>query len=373
MKFTKISFFLLLISFSQMTHALNVPDGSNGYIGEFYPTQSYLNVRVSNANRAQGTIGINNTKSYCNKSNNGVGDFLFPLPGGQDGEYGLKLYNKNASPEENKTNYLVAAINGKIVIQHSPSNQGMRLSAFIDLNRGKASDIRGENSNTIITNGPLCWYGFYTRFESSQLNINSYSIYAVGNVKPGIYDFVRPLYWSAAQPKTGGGGYIVDTVPFSFDDGPIHVLKKCNVTPMSSTNIQFAPQLAKQYSSPKLLDKYLAGIMVSCPNNGSLYVSLKPFGELVDSSKTGMKMKPDNPLNANEAAPYISVSDGEKSVTDAICNKNDSNAFEFYNGKQLGSYKDSSLMKSLSFNLCAQGNVPANNYKGSIDVSILVE
>lgn len=40
MKFTKISF-LLLISFSQMTHALNVPDGSNGYIGEFYPTQSY--------------------------------------------------------------------------------------------------------------------------------------------------------------------------------------------------------------------------------------------------------------------------------------------------------------------------------------------
>ncbi|MEX6205514.1 hypothetical protein AB6G04_01720 [Proteus mirabilis] len=46
-----------------------------------------------------------------------MAEFFIPIPQEvEEGEYGLKLYNKNASEAENRENYLVAAINGIVSI-----------------------------------------------------------------------------------------------------------------------------------------------------------------------------------------------------------------------------------------------------------------
>ena len=97
--------------FPLLTKALVIPDNGTGYIGELTPPQSYMSLS-SSGNTYGAAVGVNNVVDYCSKNSAQWQSFLFPFPGSQEGEYGLKLYNKNVSEEENRENYLVAAING---------------------------------------------------------------------------------------------------------------------------------------------------------------------------------------------------------------------------------------------------------------------
>ncbi|HDT0722163.1 TPA: hypothetical protein ACG0QJ_003754 [Proteus mirabilis] len=370
MKLTKINLFLFPLLFSPISHALIVPDNTTGYIGDLAPYQRSLSISLSDPSNYGGTVGVNNIANFCGSNKEGWKSYLFPFPGSNSGEYGLKLYNKNASDEENKQNYLIAAINGTVSITFVYYQNGTYDTVNIRLVRGKEVSRQGNYSDSFTIPVPMCWFGSVHRISSATLNISSYSVYAVGHVKPGIYDFVAPIYFTGAQTSSSRP---VSKVPFSFGNGPIHVLKTCQVAPLDSTNIQFLSQLAGKFNSPKLLDKQIANMTISCPNSGNLYVSLKPYGELVTSSKTGMKMTPVTPLKQTESAPYITVSNGEKSITDSACRKNDSTALPFYDGQSFGAYQSGSIVKSLSFNLCAEGTIPANKYTGSIDVSFLIE
>ncbi|HGN1897690.1 TPA: hypothetical protein ACKRX1_003482, partial [Proteus mirabilis] len=104
----KISLFVLSLFFPLLTKALVIPDNGTGYIGELTPPQSYMSLR-SSGNYYGAAVGVNNVVDYCSKNSAQWQNFLFPFPGSQEGEYGLKLYNKNVSEEENRENYLVAA------------------------------------------------------------------------------------------------------------------------------------------------------------------------------------------------------------------------------------------------------------------------
>ena len=101
--------------FPLLTKALVIPDNGTGYIGELTPPQSYISLR-SSGNYYGAAVGVNNVVDYCSKNSAQWQSFLFPFPGSQEGEYGLKLYNKNVSEAENRENYLVAAINGIVSI-----------------------------------------------------------------------------------------------------------------------------------------------------------------------------------------------------------------------------------------------------------------
>ncbi|MHD0330672.1 hypothetical protein ACY18M_17090, partial [Proteus mirabilis] len=95
----------------------------------------------------------------------------------------------------------------------------------ITLRRGKEVSRTEEYSNQFVYRHPMCWYGNLSRVSNTSLRISSYSIYAVGHVKPGIYDFVAPIYFTTAQTATSGGANPdLSSVPFSFGNGPIHVL-----------------------------------------------------------------------------------------------------------------------------------------------------
>lgn len=369
----KISLFVLPLFFPLLTKALVIPDNGTGYIGELTPPQSYMSLN-SSGNYYGAAVGVNNVVDYCSKNSAQWQSFLFPFPGSQEGEYGLKLYNKNVSEAENRENYLVAAINGIVAIDAVYYQNGTPSPTRITLRRGKEISRTEEYSNQFVYRHPMCWYGYISRVRNTSLRISSYSIYAVGHVKPGIYDFVAPIYFTTAQTATSGGtNPDLSSIPFSFGNGPIHVLKTCNVSPASSTNIQFAAQLAQNFKSAKLLEQSVASMLVSCPHSGNMYVTLKPYNELVNGSKTGMTMSPTIPLKNKEVAPYITVSDATKTITNAVCNNNSSEALEFYAGQPSGKYNGGSVYKSLSFNLCANGNIPTNTYKGSIDVSFLIE
>ncbi|EMH1104431.1 hypothetical protein V6A50_001094 [Proteus mirabilis] len=319
----KISLFVLSLFFPLLTKALVIPDNGTGYIGELTPPQSYMSLS-SSGNTYGAAVGVNNVVDYCSKNSAQWQSFLFPFPGSQEGEYGLKLYNKNASEAENRENYLVAAINGIVSIDAVYYQNGLPSPTKITLRRGKEISRTEEYSNQFVYRHPMCWYGYISRVNNTSLRISSYSIYAVGHVKPGIYDFVAPIYFTTAQTATSGGANPdLSSVPFSFGNGPIHVLK--------------------------------------------------PYNELVNASKTGMTMSPNIPLKDKEVAPYITVSDAAKKITNTVCNNNSAEALEFYAGQSLGKYNGGSVYKSLSFNLCANGNIPTNTYKGSIDVSFLIE
>ncbi len=367
----KISLFVLSLFFPLLTKALVIPDNGTGYIGELTPPQSYMSLS-SSGNTYGAAVGVNNVVDYCSKNSAQWQSFLFPFPGSQEGEYGLKLYNKNASEAENRENYLVAAINGIVSIDAVYYQNGTYSPTRITLRRGKEVSRTAEYADQFVYRHPMCWYGYISRVNNTSLRISSYSIYAVGHVKPGIYDFVAPIYFTTAQTATDAPPDL-SSVPFSFGNGPIHVLKTCNVSPASSTNIQFAIQLAQNFKSAKLLEQSVASMLVSCPHSGNMYVTLKPYNELVNGSKTGMTMSPSIPLKNKEVAPYITVSDATKTITNAVCNNNSSEALEFYAGQPSGKYNGGSVYKSLSFNLCANGNIPTNIYKGSIDVSFLIE
>lgn len=359
--------------FPLLTKALVIPENGTGYIGELTPPKSFIYLN-SSGNRYGAAVGVNNVIDYCSKNSSQWPSFLFPFPGSQEGEYGLKLYNKNVSAAENKENYLVAAINGTLTIKSVYGSNGSYTPTRITLRRGKEVSRTAEYPQEFVYRHPMCWYGNTSRIDTTDLIISSYSIYAVGHVKPGVYEFVAPIYFTVAQTATTSGDPPdIVSAPFSFGNGPIHVLKMCNVTPASSTNVQFASQLAQNFKSAKLLDQKVANMLVSCPHSGDLFVTLKPYNELVSASKTGMVMTPATPLKEKEVAPYITVSDADKTITNAVCNKNSSEALEFYAGQSLGKYNESAVYKSLSFNLCANGNIPTNTYKGSIDVSFLIE
>ncbi|HBC5916318.1 TPA: hypothetical protein KEY36_002907 [Proteus mirabilis] len=369
----KISFFVLSLFFPLLTKALVIPDNGTGYIGELTPPQSYM-LLYSSGNRYGAAVGVNNVVDYCSKNSAQWQSFLFPFPGSQEGEYGLKLYNKNVSEAENRENYLVAAINGTLTINSVYGNNGTITPTRITLRRGKEVSRTADYPREFSYRHPMCWFGSVSRVDNTSLRISSYSIYAVGHVKPGIYDFVAPVYFTAAQTATvSGDPPDLKSVPFSFGNGPIHVLKTCNVSPASSTNIQFATQLAQNFKSAKLLEQSVASMLVSCPHSGNMYVTLKPYNELVNGSKTGMTMSSNIPLKDKEVAPYITVSDAAKKITNAVCNNNSSEALEFYAGQSMGKYNGGTVYKLLSFNLCANGNIPTNTYKGSIDVSFLIE
>ncbi|MDC9734925.1 hypothetical protein [Proteus mirabilis] len=367
----KISLFVLSLFFPLLTKALVIPDNGTGYIGELTPPQSYM-LLYSSGNRYGAAVGVNNVVDYCSKNSAQWQSFLFPFPGSQEGEYGLKLYNKNASEAENRENYLVAAINGTLTINSVYSNNGTYTPTRITLRRGKEVSRTADYPSEFSYRHPMCWFGRFSRVDNTSLRISSYSIYAVGHVKPGIYDFVAPVYFTTAQTATEAPPDL-SSVPFSFGNGPIHVLKTCNVSPASSTNIQFAAQLAQNFKSAKLLEQNVASMLVSCPHSGNMYVTLKPYNELVNGSKTGMTMSSNIPLKDKEVAPYITVSDAAKKITNAVCNNNSSEALEFYAGQSMGKYNGGTVYKLLSFNLCANGNIPTNTYKGSIDVSFLIE
>ncbi|MGR6439676.1 hypothetical protein ACU42Y_16985 [Proteus mirabilis] len=72
-----------------------------------------------------------------------MAEFLFPFPGSRRGEYGLKLYNKNVSEEENRENYLVAAINGIVSIDALYYQNGLPFPDRITLREEKKFLNRG--------------------------------------------------------------------------------------------------------------------------------------------------------------------------------------------------------------------------------------
>lgn len=346
--------------------ALIIPADAEGYVGEITPDKRSFFFKIYNNGRG-GTIGMNNQIKTCAsfKEESIYSRYLFKIPG--TNEYGLRLVNTSLSDTENANNYLVAAINGVINTKRFGWGGGTAQSDTFTLVRSKGS------SKSLSQRGPLCWEVDYTSMLAEvSLYISTYSIYAQGKIKPGYYQF-SPIMWTAVTPSSNASSGYEKGETLSWGSSPITVLKNCNVSTNSETYINFNPQLSKNYSSPTLLDNKLASMQVSCPDSGNLYIVIKPYNDLVSGSNTGMKMV-GNKNNEDAPTPYISVSDGNKSVSNNVCGNNATSAFKYFDGQSIGSIKQNSpIMKLLSFNLCAKGSIPTDAYKGSIDVSFIVE
>ncbi|EKT60858.1 hypothetical protein OO7_02136 [Providencia sneebia DSM 19967] len=307
-------------------------------------------------------------------------DFTYYAP---EKAYGITLVNENDS-----NNKIVLLINGtfsgtyyKLKNQHSvltTSSVTLKNSKVVS----KTSDIYLVPQNNVDI-GPFS-FGLKPRagadgfFDSQELDytgtITSFSAYAPSKLKKGrFFAKDRLIMIHRVNPYSGVSSDLYkNTFIEEYQDLGVFVIDTCQVSSITNTNIDFGTQLAGTYQKPTSLANALAQLNVSCVNRGSNYfISIKPNNMLDPGNHMGMTLAP---VSGNaEDLPYIATSIGTDAKGDKVCEPNSSKALDYTESKQLVSTTGKNFVQGLNFALCVNGKIAPGGYRGSLDVSFLVE
>lgn len=186
-------FILLMTTGTTLSYAtdgeIKIMAGKTGYVGEVVPVtklaetfpKSFTAPSSANYYARLGFLSLTNQTGYC-----GSTDGLQKIP--EINEWGFKLINKNYPT----SGYLLLAINGNIGGQYKTNNSGIQNIKGV-LTRSK---LTRSSLYNVSKNGSFCWgpsaydqENFYDpSFRSYvSISINSYSVYAYGDIKPGIF------------------------------------------------------------------------------------------------------------------------------------------------------------------------------------------
>ena len=203
--------------------------------------------------------------------------------------------------------------------------------------------------------------------------ISGYSVYAIGALEPGNYSLARDH--SLKINVAISSGFSIGARPYFLDSSTkitVHALKACDVTPQTATSINYRSQIAQNFATPTKLDENIASINVDCPYAGNVHITLRPFNILVKGSNTGMELTGTKAQESGNALPYV-VTSLTSQQQNTICEPNSSDALSYVGSNKLVNAMPKVFNQTLYFNLCANSNIPADRYSGSVDVAILVE
>ncbi|UXJ01843.1 hypothetical protein N6W67_06910 [Proteus mirabilis] len=254
MKMKYSPFFILLMTIgTTLSYAtdgeIKIMAGKTGYVGEVVPVtklaetfpKSFTAPSSANYYARLGFLSLTNQTGYC-----GSTDGLQKIP--EINEWGFKLINKNYPT----SGYLLLAINGNIGGQYKTNNSGIQNIKGV-LTRSK---LTRSSLYNVSKNGSFCWgpsaydqENFYDpSFRSFvSISINSYSVYAYGDIKPGIFSLETSFKLSRNTANS-----VDDSTAYFIRPGEIKVtaLRSCNVTSSTETNIKFKDQFTSTFTSP---------------------------------------------------------------------------------------------------------------------------
>ncbi|WP_239684979.1 hypothetical protein [Proteus mirabilis] len=264
-------------------------------------------------------------------------------------------------------------LNGNIGGQYKTNNSGIQNIKGV-LTRSK---LTRSSLYNVSKNGSFCWgpsaydqENFYDpSFRSYvSISINSYSVYAYGDIKPGIFSLETSFKLSRNTANS-----VDDSTAYFIRPGEIKVtaLRSCNVTSSTETNIKFKDQFTSTFTSPTLLDTSpVNSVNVTCTQGGKNYITIKAYNSLVSGNMSGMLLNGTKSNNQSEVYVVASL----KNLTNQTCQANDSSAIRFFDGHYIPNMDNiKSFNQTFLFGLCANGKVIADKYSGAVDVSFIVE
>ncbi|EMR3755426.1 TPA: hypothetical protein KEW36_000160 [Proteus mirabilis] len=375
MKMKYLPFFILLMTIgTTLSYAtdgeIKIMAGKTGYVGEVIPVtklaetfpKSFTAPSSANYYARLGFLSLTNQTGYC-----GSTDGLQKIP--EINEWGFKLINKNYPT----SGYLLLAINGNIGGQYKTNNSGIQNIKGV-LTRSK---LTRSSLYNVSKNGSFCWgpsaydqENFYDpSFRSYvSISINSYSVYAYGDIKPGIFSLETSFKLSRNTANS-----VDDSTAYFIRPGEIKVtaLRSCNVTSSTETNIKFKDQFTSTFTSPTLLDTSpVNSVNVTCTQGGKNYITIKAYNSLVSGNMSGMLLNGTKSNNQSEVYVVASL----KNLTNQTCQANDTSAIRFFDGHYIPNMDNiKSFNQTFLFGLCANGKVIADKYSGAVDVSFIVE
>ncbi len=206
------------------------------------------------------------------------------------------------------------------------------------------------------------------RFGYQLYFLNSYSVYAYGDIKPGIFSLETSFKLSRNTANS-----VDDSTAYFIRPGEIKVtaLRSCNVTSSTETNIKFKDQFTSTFTSPTLLDTSpVNSVNVTCTQGGKNYITIKAYNSLVSGNMSGMLLNGTKSNNQSEVYVVASL----KNLTNQTCQANDTSAIRFFDGHYIPNMDNiKSFNQTFLFGLCANGKVIADKYSGAVDVSFIVE
>lgn len=293
MKMKYLPFFILLMTTgTTLSYAtdgeIKIMAGKTGYVGEVIPVtklaetfpKSFTAPSSANYYARLGFLSLTNQTGYC-----GSTDGLQKIP--EINEWGFKLINKNYPT----SGYLLLAINGNIGGQYKTNNSGIQNIRGV-LTRSK---LTRSSLYNVSKNGSFCWgpsaydqENFYDpSFRSYvSISINSYSVYAYGDIKPGIFSLETSFKLSRNTANS-----VDDSTAYFIRPGEIKVtaLRSCNVTSSTETNIKFKDQFTSTFTSPTLLDTSpVNSVNVTCTQGGKNYITIKAYNSLITHFSIGL-------------------------------------------------------------------------------------
>ncbi|HGW4786715.1 TPA: hypothetical protein ACNIF1_001364 [Proteus mirabilis] len=229
MKIKYLPFFILLMTTgTTLSYAtdgeIKIMAGKTGYVGEVIPVtklaetfpKSFTAPSSANYYARLGFLSLTNQTGYC-----GSTDGLQKIP--EINEWGFKLINKNYPT----SGYLLLAINGNIGGQYKTNNSGIQNIKGV-LTRSK---LTRSSLYNVSKNGSFCWgpsaydqENFYDpSFRSYvSISINSYSVYAYGDIKPGIFSLETSFKLSRNTANS-----VDDSTAYFIRPGEIHLILIC--------------------------------------------------------------------------------------------------------------------------------------------------
>ncbi|HFK8543960.1 TPA: hypothetical protein ACG0QJ_002912 [Proteus mirabilis] len=377
---------LTSLSFSvQATMDLSVPIGATGYLGEVPAPVTSATIdgdrfvfHSSELPRNQPIIGFaGNTATYV------TGELTYYPTLGRPG---IPMYNNTTN---NKKAFIVLVPSGSFVMNYRKFDGSFATVSAV-VNRGKVTSMNGLYNDGLVSSigykyNELNWgifpksgqsNFFYlkgNKYSNLQATISGYSVYAIGSLEPGSYSLAKEHSFYVSVSLSSGSG--TTTRPNFLDSSTkitVNALKACDVTPQTATSINYRSQIAQKFSTPTKLDENIASINVDCPYAGNVHITLRPFNTLIKGSDTGMELMGTKAQESGNALPYV-VTSLTSQQQNTICEPNSSDALSYVGSNKLVNAMPKVFNQTLYFNLCANGNIPADRYSGSVDVAILVE
>lgn len=353
--------FILWSFISQAAHY--IPSSTTGYLG-YYPIQ-VIDVSIGFRNSSRyGAIGFSALTSQCSTFANfetQEKNVIEAVPGQQD-VYGFKFYNS----DDPSGGYILAAPNASIYSNIFPTSGGAIEGRYIAIVNSKVT----SSMTKLTQHGPFCYQDRdMTITGVGSARISGLHFYAVGEIKPGQYKMIQPLYVVAHGVE--GHANASNQIVFNVAD-TINVLKTCDIIPASPTNIVFSNQLTKTFSVATLLESISGSITFNCNQTGLSSIFLQPRNPLSATSGTGMQLTPVK--STSTVVPYIVTSLSTTARNNALCNDNAVGALKYFNKNDLNTVTmNTQNLLTYYFNLCAKGEIKPDIYTGSMDVQIMVQ